>query len=242
MDLRMRRRALMATAQPEDLHLNSVVTLDGIQNTRSGHSSTSTKWEDLTANHHDFTLLSGASAPIWNTNHISFDATKRVLHNGSGLWGTDKSMSVELVAQVIDYGTLVDGSAKLGFLISNRPSTSNNGLSIYSYDTGGISSYWRNVSLGYTGSSGPTAQPRYICWVFDGSSCTRYVDGVAAGTSSPAAFFGSTARVVDMYIGGSELTGYCYADIYRFGIDGTAFTAAEVASRYQYFKHRFNLP
>ena len=48
-----------------------VLWLDGIQNSRSGHNSALTKWEDLSGNKYDFTPFDSRTSP---------DNRRQVLH------------------------------------------------------------------------------------------------------------------------------------------------------------------
>ena len=56
-----------------------ILHLDGINNTRNGHSTTTTTWEDLSGNNNDFTKLSSASNAIWSDNSFVGDETNRTL-------------------------------------------------------------------------------------------------------------------------------------------------------------------
>lgn len=83
-----------------------IVLLDGINNTRNGHSTTTTTWEDLSGNNNDFTQLSGASNAIWSDNSFVGDATNRTLVLNKAILEDLSECSVEVcydIPQLANY-------------------------------------------------------------------------------------------------------------------------------------------
>ena len=64
-------------------YINSglILYLDGIDNTRSGHSATTTVWEDLSGNNNDFILdkFDGTSVSGWQNKSLKFDGVNDYL-------------------------------------------------------------------------------------------------------------------------------------------------------------------
>jgi hypothetical protein len=241
-ELLMRRREMVLPSGEEELFVNDILTLDGIKNTRNGHSANVTAWEDLSGNKNDFTKLS-TSTPVWNSDNAYFNDASQALGLSKNLFGTDKSVSVELIAQVVGPGSSQDAGAYIGAIFDNRgwgTGNSSYGLCAYSYNTGGISSYWKATSLGWSAAS---AEKAYICWVFESGNCYRYVNGNLASTTAVSTFFDGHTRQSNFAIGRiSGASGKaCNARIYRIGMDSSAFTAEEVAARYLFFADRFSI-
>ena len=73
-----------------------VLHLDGIQNTRSGHSDTTTVWEDISGNENDFVKLSGASDATWRENSYVGDGTNRTLYLNKAILNNATECTVEV--------------------------------------------------------------------------------------------------------------------------------------------------
>ena len=56
-----------------------IVNLDGINNTRTGHSDNTTIWEDISGNGNDFIKLPAASKANWSENSYVGDGVNRAL-------------------------------------------------------------------------------------------------------------------------------------------------------------------
>ena len=256
-ELMRRRRALMAQDGPEDLHLNDILTLDGIKNTRSGHNSSSTKWEDLSGNQHDFTRYHTGSALIWNANHLRFNAegystsatNKQRLTATADLQGNGNLLTVEFVAKFTGHGTYTGSDGDYGVLFANaQDNTPTAGRFLFrTYSNSAF------TSVGYSGAYGTTGlvymggakTTRYVAYVFDGSKVTEYRDGTKYdSTSNPKnVTYQSGTKNTGWTLGGSNNNSlYINAEIYRIGISAKVMTATEIAERYQYFKQRFSMP
>lgn len=229
----------------QGMMLNDILTLDGIQNTRTGHDSSATTWEDLSGNQNDFAAISG-STPSWGTNYAAFDATNRAFSRVADLQGSGSNFTLEFVLVNDGDGSFhPSGTAYQGVVISNCPDWGDvaGRMRFYSYrdaTSDGISCRYGTTSLGYTSVWGSV---KHIAYVFNGSTCVRYVNGEAAGTvnvSYPAGTKGTTWT-----IGASASTtqpGYYNGKIFRIGISAAAMTASEIAERFAFFKTRFSIP
>lgn len=234
-----RRRALMMAGAEDDLILNDLLTLDGIKNTRAGHDANATTWQDLSGNNYDTVKVASANNPVWQSNHAVFDATNRGQFIEHDFFGGRTKATVELVIQITGNGSRYINGFNQGFIFSNRSGdeTHLKGLYTYSYNAGGVSAYVNFDTLGYSPtSSGPT----YICYVFDGNTCKRYVNGQLAATHTVtyADLSKNTNRIG--YEFASDYVGFPSCNLYRIGISSTAFDADTVALRYQKFRQRFN--
>ncbi|MBR3132512.1 MAG: hypothetical protein IKG42_00265 [Clostridia bacterium] len=77
-----------------------VLHLDGINNTRNGHSSNTTTWEDLSGNNNDFIKRDIASDPIWSENSYVGDNTNRALILRSAILAGSAECTVEVCYDV----------------------------------------------------------------------------------------------------------------------------------------------
>ena len=73
-----------------------LLLLDGINNTRNGHSTTTTTWEDLSGNNNDFTKLDSASNALWSDNSYVGDATNRTLVLNKAILENSNECTVEV--------------------------------------------------------------------------------------------------------------------------------------------------
>lgn len=225
----------------ESPRINDILTLDGILNTRSGHSDSATTWEDLSGNNYDFEKV-GVNSPVFANDHAVYDATDRRLHLSADLYGHRTTWTLEFVVSVTGNGSKLSNTAYYGGLFSNRNAENSNGLSIYTYNAAGVSAYYKqSESLGYTGSLGNTIG--YIAYVFNNGTVRRYKNGVFQ-SSSTLSTFATDNKLTDFYIG-TGFVGFTdafpSANIYRIGMSSTAMTDEEIASRYAFFANRFNI-
>lgn len=234
-----RRRALMGAGAEEDLILNDLLTLDGIKNTRAGHDANATTWQDLSGNNYDTVKVASASNPLWQADHAVFDATNRGQYISHDFFGGRTTASVELVVQITGNGSRLINNFHQGFILSNRTGTDEYpvGFQTYSYGSTGVSAFATVTNLGFTSTA---AGITYICYVFDGNTCKRYINGELAATNSItySDLSKSTNRIGYEYV--SEYVGFPACNLYRIGISSTAFNAGTVAIRYQKLKQRFN--
>lgn len=232
------------TVTVTDFYVNNVFTLDGIKNTRNGHSSSTTTWEDLSGNNIDFAKKSGANSVVWGADHAIFNATNRTLVNNTNLFSGKTSATVELVFSIEGGGSTDSGGVNYGMIFTTCTTSTalNKGLRVYSYNTLGASSMYNNVSTGYSGGASQTFYQtvRYIALVYTASECKRYVDGELAGTTN-LTFPGDTNSIAS--IGGLNGNNdwLANANIYRIGFSSTALSAADITARYNMYKNRFGM-
>ena len=98
-----------------------ILHYDAINNTGSGHSSTTTTWNDLSGNNNDGTIVDGA----WNENSI------KLSNNNSGIIG-NYSDSLKLTDFTIE------------IMLLSYTESSNGGL-LYDFHTGGESGYFSKI-------------------------------------------------------------------------------------------------
>ena len=241
-----RRRALMASATPSDLFLiKDILTLDGIQNTLTGHSSSAKTWKNLTGDS-NFDFARAASVnPVWNADNIQFDASanKRFTSGENAPTLSDKTaISIEIVAAITGNGGTSSSGNYYGMLFNNHNATGNGYIRINqsSADGGIVVGYHNSKKIASVSAANNAIH--YYCFVLDANGGSLYVDGSLVGSNAEAAFDSSVLNNV-WNIGGSGSSSapwYPKAKIYRVGIQGRAFTASEIASRSLYFKNRFN--
>ena len=229
-----------------DFMLNDILTLDGIKNTRNGHDSSATTWEDLSGNENDFAKQSAASNVGWGSAYAEFDATNKILGIDKNLLNGLSQLTIEVVVDVTGNGSYHSGNVNYGVLFTNRVSSeNNNGFRCNSYREdalptgGGVSSTYAGTTLGF--SSSPAGRITYIAWVFSGSDVNRYVNGELAATVIKAFPTGTTYNT--WRIGGSpDNVWFFRGNVYRIGMSSTAMTAEEISERYALYKNRFSIP
>lgn len=64
---------LISAKKPEYVTDGLLLWLDGVNNTRNGHDTTSTVWEDLSGNNYDFSSQNGNA--VWGADHCAFNGT-----------------------------------------------------------------------------------------------------------------------------------------------------------------------
>lgn len=231
----------MAAQKSEELLLNDIVTLDGIKNTRAGHDASATTWQDISGNGNDFARDGSAGDMVWGTDHAVFDATKRVVANFTNLWANITELTIECVASISGNGSTSASGAYIGFLFTNYYDYKNDAgiFRINSYNNTGFSSHYNNSSFGYAGLASFT-NPIYIAYVFSGSNVKRYVNGTLQQTITSA--FPPSTSLTSFRIGGGSSKYYFNGNVYRIGMSSEAMSASDIASRYAFFKNRFNLP
>lgn len=236
------------TVTADSLLPTDVLTLDGIKNTREGHNSSSTTWEDLSENHNDFAKASSGDL-VWNDNCLVCNATARKLTLDAYLFAglsASGNCSVELIVSVDGDGSHAAAGVTYGVIygVGNDIGTSNQVMRVNTFKNTSLnviqSLVGNNTGMGNTEYVQGTIY--HIVYVFSNGSAKRYVNGVV-GTEKELAFpFPSTApqNYLKNNIGGIASGYYFNGKIYRLGIDSHAFTASEVASRYATFRTRFN--
>ena len=229
-----------------DMMVNDMLTLDGIQNTRSGHDASATAWEDLSGNRHDFAAQSGATL-LWGADHAAFDAANRVMKCVADLQGSGNALTIEIIGVNDGDSSWATGSTHQGMVLGNVASyaDTNGQFKFYSYRSSsdnGLSARYGSTSLGYTG----IRSVKYVAYVFDSTSMTRYVNGVANSPVTVA--YQSGTKSQNWVIGGVNATtstagngAYFNGKIFRIGISASAMTAEEIASRYAFFAERFGI-
>lgn len=77
-----------------------ILLLDGINNTRNGHSTTTTTWEDLSGNNNDFNLnnFNTTSSSGWQGESLIFDGENDYLKSTNNFdFNSSKSLTIQFV-------------------------------------------------------------------------------------------------------------------------------------------------
>ena len=77
-----------------------ILHLDGINNTRNGHSDTTTVWEDLSGNNYDFNKLESALEAKWSKNSYVGDKKFRTLFLNNPILKNEDECTVEVCYDV----------------------------------------------------------------------------------------------------------------------------------------------
>lgn len=251
MSISKRRKVFLNTnnIEPPDILINDVLTLDGIKNTRMGHSTTTTTWQDLSGNKNDFTQVSEAQAATWNNTNCTFNATNKVFNCNKQILKNLSNFTIELVIfSTYSSASYDDSSGKMGYIFCNNASNTT-GLQLYNYRSNAsnymyLSNKFQNQSMGALNIS---RNITYCTYVFDGTNVIKYINGTISGNPVEKSF-SSLYNETNWYIGGtydtnnSEYKIFYYGNIYRIGISSYAMTAEEIAERFIFFQNRFNIP
>lgn len=222
------------------LILSDILTLDGIQNTRSGHNASATTWEDLSENHYDFAKLSGANSVVWGDDHAIFNATNRILQlNGVDPFENLTSFSLEYVASISGNGSQsVSGTYRGLILIGGK--IGGNSMRVDAVNN----NVFRNSVVAVT-LSDVTASVGEIMHVVISCTATEaklYANGVLVETKEVSLpISNKTVFNIGGNSDGSTRNWFLNGNIYRLAISSNALTAEEVAARYSACKARFGL-
>ena len=83
-----------------------ILCLDGINNTRNGHDTNATVWEDLSGNNNDFVKVTSAQDPLWSDNSFKGDGVNRALNNNKALLENATGCTVQVcydIPQLYNY-------------------------------------------------------------------------------------------------------------------------------------------
>ena len=158
------------------------ILLDGIKNTRSGHSSSTTVWEDLSGNRNDFTI---DGTTVWGDSYIESNTTNHpMIYIDQDLTtsdGTNGAFTVEFVTKITN-GT---GNYE-GYLDTNKDSAYRQVFGAggrYALRYGSGSDNYKSVGQ----SSGLLAnQLMTLGFTYNGSTSYAYINGVRKTSTSGA--------------------------------------------------------
>ena len=220
------------------LMITDVLTLDGILNSRNGHDSTATKWEDLSENKNDFTKVSGANNSVWADDHAIYNGTDRRIKASTNPMIGISQMTFEAVVKITGNGTFEYNGVYWAALFDDADWDETDSLRFATRNNDMLSARLGNTTV--LNSTVGINTIVYIAITAVNGAAIAYVNGEAVKTteiSFPPATH-KTSRV-----GGYKSSQNNYfpnAEIYRIGISSRAMTAEEIAERYAFFQDRFN--
>lgn len=203
-----------------------VLWLDGINNTRSGHDPSATKWEDLSGHNYDFT--NGGGGGGWSSDHYHF--------NGStgGAYFTRTETNNEFSAQNVKWVEICYHSTALNsaFLVCG------NGAGIYHYM--GALNVGSGTTVKKTGQFARSQTSSCVAFENMEAPSTCYLDGVLVNKSSDGSW--GEASTTEDYIGSRPAGTYKgIFDLYAIRMYDHVLTEAEILKNYQADVARFNL-
>ena len=217
-----------------------VLHYDAINNTGSGHSSTTTTWKDLSGNGNDGTLLGFDSNSGWQDNFIKFDGVNDYIlsKNNLGLSG-DCPLSMCVVA-AWDGDEWISGNwpSYMGIDYCNDY----NGLSMTMNDGKPALDFWNYRYMSNTALS--VKQIYQICLTKEPGAINTtskiYVNGqeiVGTGNST------NPIDIVDAkaVIGRLDANRWANARIYNVKYYNKALTSSEIQENYKTDKERYNI-
>jgi len=219
---------LFGQVEPQYVTSGLLMRLDGIQNTRAGHSAVTTTWEDLSGNGNDVPINGGTIAATC----FQF--------NGSGTGGTlnwkpalANGLTMEIVVMATNAPSGLVGWPYFGS-IANRNTiyypSANTVQGVYSLGGAGAKSITQSLAtktyLGITD---------YKMW----ANSTLTTNALSFNRSAPQNSFriGAYGSTTDTDQAGYHLFGCVYA----VRIYGRVLTSAEIAQNYAADKARFGL-
>ena len=214
------------------LLLNDILTLDGIKNTRNGHDASATTWEDLSGNNHDFAKISNV---IWTDKSSVFNGSDTGFSNsGDLLPATLTEFTIEVSVKIGNIGTSENGYPVFAGN-GNSFEVRDDIIAIIKPSGKGLQAVF---GVGTTAVCGDGIA--HVTFVFTGGKINRYVNGTALNPGT-VAYNTSALGKNTHYVGYSSTLNnrYFTGEIYRIGVQGRAFTAEEIAARYEKLSARF---
>lgn len=204
--------------------------LDGIDNTRAGHSTTTAVWEDLSGHGRDWTLNSGI---VINENNIA-KSNSSILYiasiNSPNFFGSElySGHTVEIVVKPLTTG---DGC----FFISNAEAKK--GLMQFSgYVLTGADVY---SQFDFENSASDAVAQYSIVYGLSLSDSYAYKNSILQDKRHNSYISGPNGH---SYLGGRSGGSVMYCAIHSFRVYSRPLTAEEVAHNYAIDKARFNIP
>ena len=121
-----------------------ILQLDGIENTRNGHSTTTTTWEDLSGNNNDFIKHNSASNATWSDNSYVGDAKNRTLELNKAILANSNECTVEVcydVPQLNNYYWVFQNRKEIGTADGFQFSVGTDGRSVTLFNKKNNSNY-----------------------------------------------------------------------------------------------------
>ena len=232
-----RRRALMLAQSADiDLHLNDILTLDGILNTRNGHDASSQKWENLASTSFDFAKANNSTDLVWGANYANFESNNKRLYCGSNFLAGNSALTIELVVKVTGIPNGLDSGNHYGIIYKNGSGAFATNITIAQYNNIGLSLY-SPTYIGYLSTGNST---KYIAIVLTPTKAKKYMNGELVSEADISLNISNLSQYNYMGYSYNSQSYYPYCNIYRFGVSGSELNATEIEERYSYFRNRFS--
>ena len=220
--------SLVKDSTPEYVSTGLMLHYDAINNTGSGHSSSTTTWKDLSGNGNDGTITGGS----WSDNSLNFTSS-----NSSNGVKTSKNFPIDFenTFNIVFNLTTVSSVEPLfgsrtttsdGFMLFNY--NSNNALTL---DTKGGST---RLNLG----SRLSANTKYdITVTFTGTTAKLYVNGKLSSTKT----FTDASLNMPLTVFNAGAQSNARGNIYSVKVYNRALTEAEIQQNYNIDKEKYGL-
>lgn len=218
--------SLVKDDSPQYVSNGLVLHYDAINNTRSGHSSSTTTWEDLSGNGNDGTITGG----IWTDNSLNFtssNTTYGIRTNKN--FPIDFNNTFNIVFKLTNVSSVEPlfgsrTSSSDGFMLFNYNST--NALNL---DTKGSGT---RINLGNRLSANTNYD---VTVTFSGTTANLYVNGQLAGTKT----FTDASLNMPLSIFTAGAQSNAKGSIYSVKVYNRALSTAEIQQNYNIDKEKY---
>ena len=220
--------SLVKNSSPQYVSNGLVLHYDAINNTGSGHNSSTTTWKDLSGNGNDSTITGGT----WTDNSLNFTAS-----NKSNGVKTSKNFPIDFENTfniVFDLTTV----STVEPLFGSR-TTSSNGFMLFNYNSSNaLSLDTKGGSTRINLGNRLSANTNYdVTVTFSGTTANLYVNGQLAGTKT----FTDASLNMPLSIFTAGAQSNARGSIYSVKVYNRALSAAEVQQNYNIDKEKYGL-
>ena len=218
--------SLVKDDSPQYVSNGLVLHYDAINNTRSGHSSSTTTWEDLSGNGNDGTITGG----IWTDNSLNFTSSNTIYGIRTNKnFPIDFNNTFNIVFKLTNVSSVEPlfgsrTSSSDGFMLFNYNST--NALNL---DTKGSGT---RINLGNRLSANTNYD---VTVTFSGTTANLYVNGQLAGTKT----FTDASLNMPLSIFTAGAQSNAKGSIYSVKVYNRALSTAEIQQNYNIDKEKY---
>lgn len=214
---------------------NLLLHYDGINNTGSGHSSSTTTWKDLSGNGYNGTLNQFASSTCWEANQLRFDGVNDYI--GTSLPQASMGNNITITAVC-----LAEATNNYRGLFGPYNSNAENYVGMYFQFAD------EKIVAGRPGSSVEVNIPEdynynkvIITCVLGSSSSKLYINGTLVGTATECEEFITTNSLQVGCSSTAQTNRYWLGTVSSFMVYNKTLTEEEIAQNDKTSKERFKL-
>ena len=212
---------------------------DGIDNTRSGHSSSTTTWEDLVGN---YDLTQAEVGGTWEPNAILFNKTNFNGLYGDTLWTYSENATIEIVlAPNIANSTMTGAVFDRSDTTMSASQYDSRRVMVYSDNTIG---FFGHSAYTYDNAAGTITDIRKLVATYSGFNVVKaFANNIQLSLSNKTHNFGFSGNP-QIRVGSQNFSVNSYpfsGRIYAMRVYNRQLTDAEISQNFAYDNARFNL-